>query len=139
MERVAIDCGVKSKYSGARYITLDGSPIIIFTSFPSSQTQIIYRRRKVTQNFLRGMKLRYAATVSTLAFLVSSTLGAILECPTIKTFLGKSVVSGKSAHYTVKVVTGSSALTNAHMTVRTPQTRGYDCTLSFSILNYLSI
>lgn len=30
-----------------------------------------------------------------------SFLGSAFECPTIKTFLSKSVVSGKSAHYTV--------------------------------------
>jgi len=67
------------------------------------------------------MKFSYAATVSTLALLFATALGGRLQdCPTIKTVLSRSVVSGKSARYTVRVVTGTRALTDADVTVRVP-------------------
>lgn len=70
----------------------------------------------------QDMKLSY---VSALALFVSAALGAKAQnCPTIKTVLRNSVRSGKSAFYTVKVLAGSTALTNATVTVRTPQTEG---------------
>lgn len=77
------------------------------------------------------MKLNYAATVSTLALLVATALGGRLQnCPIIKTVLSKSVVSGRSAQYTVRVATGSRVLTDADVTVRMPLTSVLACTLS---------
>jgi hypothetical protein len=60
------------------------------------------------------MKFTCAATVSSLALLASTALSAKQQhCPTIKTTLRNSVISGKFAHYTVNVVAGAQALDNA--------------------------
>jgi hypothetical protein len=45
-------------------------------------------------------------------------------CPTIKTTLRDSVISGKFAHYTVKVVAGAQDMDDAIVKVRMSPNRG---------------
>jgi len=59
------------------------------------------------------------AALSILGLLIISLVDSTQGCPTVKAFVDKALVNGHYMTYNVKVATGTAAVENAFITVRT--------------------